>query len=97
MSASGSVVTGFNGLLRNVIGPLEMYLSMTLSAKGDQGLLGIVSEQTSRLGLVNLKLPRVPTALAVPAVPLQYLLAWASIRVRSELNFFATPRWVTHS
>jgi hypothetical protein len=47
---------------------------MTLSAKGDQVLLGIISEPASRLDVVNLELAKMPTVLAPPAVPLQDLL-----------------------
>jgi hypothetical protein len=52
-----------------------MYLSMAMTAKSDQISLGIVSKLASQLDVVNLELARVPTALAAPAVPLQYLLA----------------------
>jgi hypothetical protein len=52
----------------------EMHLSMAVSAKTDQVLLGIVSEPASRLDVVNLELAKMPTVLAPPAVPLQYLL-----------------------
>ena len=61
-----------------------MYLSMAVGAKSDQVSLGIVSQPASRLDVVNLELAKMPTVLATPAVPLQYLLPQTSVRLWVE-------------
>ncbi len=52
-----------------------MHELVATCAQSDEVVLGIVSEPASRFDVVNLELAKMPTVLAPPAVPFQYLLS----------------------
>ncbi len=84
MRTFGSVKPSLWGLIRNLIVSLQMQRSMAASAKCDQVLLGIISEVAPRFDMVYLEFANMSTALAPPAVALQYLMAQPSIGFRVE-------------
>ncbi len=61
-----------------------MHKLVAACAEGDEVVLGVVSELTPRVDVVNMEFDRAPAALAAPAIPLQYLLAEALIGLRVQ-------------
>ncbi len=68
---------------------------MTPGAEGDEVLLGIGSQLTPRLDVMNLEVGRAAAGLAAPAIPLQYLLAQLTIGFWVEAK--PGPPWVQAS
>ncbi len=52
-----------------------MHTPVTIRAEGDQVLLGIASQSTAWLNVVDLEVGAPTAGLAAPAIPLQHLLA----------------------
>ncbi len=69
---------------RSTLGPARLFVAgmhefVTTCAQSDEVVLGVVSELTPRVNVMDLESARASAALAAPAVPLQYLLAEAFI------------------
>ena len=63
-----------------------MNVSVTLRTEGQEILTGIIPLMAPVLNVVNLQVRKRATRLAAPAVPLQNLLAQASVEFLSKLN-----------
>ncbi len=57
---------------------------MTAGAEGNQVWLGVVSESTSWVDVVDLEVGRAAAVLAAPTIPLQHLVAQSTVGVRVE-------------
>jgi len=68
-----------------------MHKLVAARAQGDEIVLGVVSELTPRVNVVNVEFARAPAALAAPAIPLQYPLAEAFIGLRVQPK--PRPSW----
>ena len=59
-------------------------------------MLGVVAEPAPRLDVVDLEVGRAAAGLAVPAVPLQYLLAELAIGLGIELEAGTAREQASH-
>ncbi len=59
-----------------------MDMSVAVDAEGNQILLGVVSQSTPRLYMMNLQTSKASTVLAPPPIPYQHLTAQFSVRLR---------------
>ena len=73
-----------------------MQPSMTLGAEGNQVGLGIVSQLTPRVDVVDLEVGTPAAMLAAPAIALQHLLAQSTVGVRVEAEAWAAREQASH-
>ncbi len=73
-----------------------MGIPVTAGAKGDEVWLGIVAQTAAQVEVMNLEFGRMPTALAAPAIALQYLLAKSTVGLRVEAKPGAAREQASH-
>ena len=75
---------------------MEVGISVTAGAKGDEVWLGIVAQTAAQVEVMNLEFGRMPAVLAAPAVPLQHLLAELVVRFWVEAEAWAVWEKASH-
>ncbi len=61
--------------------PSQVDILVTTGAEGNQIFLGIVSQPTPRIDMVNLKFSGTPASLAAPPIPLKHPLVELPVRL----------------